>query len=597
MINRTTKLRWRRRWRQRKNQVEQLSIQTEDTIERHVFKRFERLMQVRRFVFGWVVLCLFLLGGVIFQTSALIGYYKTNVPAPGGVLTEGIMGSFTNANPLYATGPVDSAVSKLIFAGLLKYDSSNKLVGDLAESWQIDQTEHIYTITLRPNLHWQDGKKLTAQDVVFTYKTIQNPDARSPLLSSWQGIEVTAKDERTVIFTLPGVLSSFQHGLTTGIIPEHLLADIPPAQMRSVQFNTSAPVGAGPFKWSAIELTNQGKAQQGRIGLLPNEYYHGGEPALQRYIVRYFTDQKQMIDSFEKKELTAMSGLDTVPDALNQDTSVEQHSIPVTAQVMVFFRTSHEFLSDVKVRQALVRAADRDKLVSNIGYPVVASNEPFLPGHPGYDKGITQLPYNQTTAATLLDQAGWKTGKDGTREKNGKQLAFTLYSQSTSEYAYVTQKLQADWSRVGVKVDVLLQPDSDLQTTVTGHNYDALLYGISLGTDPDVYAYWGSTQADERAANRVNFSEYKSTTADRALEAGRTRTDEGLRAVKYRPFLEVWRNDAPALALYQPRYLYITRGTIHGFNPSNVNSAIDRYANVADWKIRETAVDKISIKQ
>lgn len=595
MINRTTKLRWRRRWRQRKNQVEQLGLQTEDNIERHVFRRFDRLMQVRRFVFSWVVLCLFLLGGVLFQTSALTRYYKTSVPAEGGVLTEGILGSFTNANPLYATGPVDSAVSKLVFAGLLKYDSSNTLVGDLAESWDVDQTERVYTVKLRPDLRWQDGKPLTAEDVVFTYKTIQNPDAKSPLFSSWQNIAVSTTDARTVVFSLPSALSSFQYGLTTGIIPGHLLSDIPPAQMRATQFNTSNPVGAGPFKWSAIEVANHEKAQQGRIGLQPNEYYHGGQPALQRYIVRYFTDQKQMIDSFENKELTAMSGLDTVPDALAKDASVEQYSIPVTAQVMVFFKISHEFLADVKVRQALVQAVDRDTLVTNIGYPVVASNEPFLPGHPGYDKAITQLPYNQKAAADLLTQAGWLVGKDGIREKNGKQLTFTLYSQSTSEYAYVTQKLQVDWSKVGVKVDVLLQPDSDLQTTVTGHNYDALLYGISLGTDPDVYAYWGSTQADERAANRVNFSEYKSAAADRALEAGRTRADKVLRAVKYRPFLEVWRNDAPALALYQPRYLYITRGTIHGFDPQAVNLASDRYANVANWKIRETSVDTISI--
>ncbi len=595
MINRTTKLRWRRRYRQRKNQVEQLGIQTEDNIERHVFKRFERLIQVRRFVFGWVILCLFLFGGVLYQTSVLSRYYKTNVPSAGGILTEGILGTFTNANPMYATGPVDSAVSKLVFAGLVKYDSNNQLVGDLAESWQIDASEQNYTFTLRPNLVWQDGEPLTANDVVFTYQTIQNPDAKSPLLSSWQGIKVAAKDDRTVVFTLPSVLSSFQYSLTTGIIPEHILSDVPAAQMRATQFNTSAPVGAGPFKWDAIEVSNVEKAQQGRIGLQPNEYYHDGQSALQRYDIHYFTDQKQMIRSFENNELTAMSGLDTFPDALAKDSSVEQYSIPVTAQVMVFFKTSHEFLSDTKVRQALVQAADRDTLLRNIGYPVVASNEPFLPGHAGYDKSIAQLLYNQTEAAKLLDQAGWLMGKDDIREKNGKQLAFTLYSQSTSEYAYVTQKLQADWKKVGVKVDVILQPDNELQTTVTGHDYDALLYGISLGTDPDVYAYWGSTQADERAVNRVNFSEYKSTTADRALEAGRTRTDSALRAVKYRPFLETWRNDAPALALYQPRYLYVTQGKIHGFDPHAINVASDRYANVVNWKIHETAVDTISI--
>ncbi len=584
----------RRSFRRHKNQVEQLGLQTEDTIEKHFFKRFDRLVNVRRFVTAWVVFCVFLIGAVLAQTGALTKYYKTNVPAAGGTFTEGILGSFTNANPIYATGPVDGAISRLIFAGLLKYDAKNQLVGDLAEEWAIDTTETVYTVKLKQDLKWQDGEPLTAADVVFTYKTIQTPDARSPLFNSWQGITIEAKDDRTVVFTLPGVLSSFQYGLTTGIVPKHKLETIPAAQLRATQFNTSAPVGAGPFTWDAIEVATEDRAQQGRIGLRQNEHYHAGKPALQRFVVRYFTDQKQLVESFEKHELTAVSGLDTFPESFAKDNSISQYSIPVTAQVMVFFKTSQEVLSDVKVRQALVQAVDRRQIVDGIGYPIIASNQPFLPGHPGYDKSVSQLLFDQKAAETLLDQAGWIKGADGFRQKNGKQLAFSLYSQSTSEYAYVTQKLQADWSKIGVKVDVLLQPDSDLQTTVTGHNYDALLYGISLGIDPDVYAYWGSTQADERAANRVNFSEYRSTTADRALEAGRTRTDGSLRAVKYKPFLDAWRNDAPALALYQPRYLYVTRDAVHGFDPTTINSASDRYANVSQWKIRQQSVDKIS---
>lgn len=584
----------RRRFRRHKNQVEQLGLQTEDTIEKHFFKRFDRLVYVKRFVSVWLVFCVFLIGGVIFQTSLLTKYYKTSVPVAGGTFTEGIFGSFTNANPLYATGPVDSAVSRLVFAGLLKYDANNKLTGDLAESWTIDKTETVYTVKLKKDLKWQDGEPLSAEDVVYTYKTIQTPDAKSPLFNSWQGIAIEAKDSRTVVFTLPGVLSSFQYGLTTGIVPKHKLANIPAAQLRATQFNTSAPVGAGPFMWDAIEVSVHDKSQQGRIGLKSNENYHVGKPSLQRFVVRYFTDQKQLLDSFGNHELTAISGLDTFPDTFANDRSIKQYSIPVTAQVMVFFKTSQEILSDVKVRQALVQAANKDQIISGIGYSVVSSNQPFLPGHPGYDKSIPQLSYNRPAAEALLDQAGWVRAADGIRQKNGKQLSFSLYSQSTSEYAYVTQKLQEDWAKIGVKVDVLLQPDSDLQTTVTGHNYDALLYGVSLGIDPDVYAYWGSTQADERAANRVNFSEYRSATADRALEAGRTRTDDSLRAVKYRPFLEAWRNDAPALALYQPRYLYITRDAIFGFDPTVINSASDRYANVVDWKIRQQAVDTIS---
>lgn len=592
MIDRTTKLRWRRKFRRRKNQVEDLGVQAEEQIERHFFRRLGRLAYVRRFVAGWIALFVMLVGIATYQVMALSTYYQSAQPVPGGTFHEGILGSFTNANPMYATGPVDGAVSKLVFAGLLKYDSSNKLTGDLAEKWTVSNDELTYTVTLRPDLKWQDGTDLTADDVVFTYHTIQNPDAKSPLLSSWQGITVKAEGKRTVVFTLPSSLSAFSHSLTNGIVPKHLLEDIPAAQMRATKFNTAAPVGAGPFKWSAIELSHGKGNQEGRVGLVSNEMYHAGAPALDKYVIHYFTDEQEMIDSFERHELTAMSGLNALPDSFKTDQSVEQHNIPLTAQVVVFFRNSHEVLSDTKVRQALVEAVNHSELVGGLGFPVIASREPLLEGHPGFDPALTQLPFDTARAAALLDEAGWKLGSDGIRQKNGKQLTFGLYSQSTSEYAYVTQKLQSDWAKIGVKAEVLLQPDSDLQTTVTYHNYDALLYGISLGPDPDTYAYWGSTQADQRAANRVNFSEYKSAVADKALEGGRTRSDPSLRAIKYKPFLEAWRADAPALVLYQPRYLYVTRDVVHGFDPIVFNTATDRYSNVNNWMIRVEKVKR-----
>lgn len=533
-----------------------------------------------------------LIGIAGYQISALSNYYKVAQPVAGGTFYEGIIGAFTNANPMYATGPVDTAVSKLVFAGLLKYDAQNTLTGDLAEKWAVDQNQLVYTVTLKPDLKWQDGHELTAQDVVFTYKTIQNPDAKSPLLSSWQGIQVEAKGKRTVVFTLPNALSAFPHSLTNGIVPSHLLASIPAAQMRATLFNTAAPVGAGPFKWNTVELSRESGSHEGRVGLVANDSYHNGVPALDKYVIHYFANDEDMLASFKKHELTAMSGLTTLPDNFKTDETVEQYNIPLTAQVVVFFKNSQEVLSDVKVRQALVQGVNQKDLVSGLGFPAIASREPLLQDHPGYDSSITQLPFDRAKAASLLTEAGWVPGKDGVREKAGKQLTFGLYSQSTSEYAYVTQRLQKDWEQIGVKAEVLLQPDSDLQTTVTNHNYDALLYGISLGPDPDTYAYWGSTQADQRAVNRVNFSEYKSAAADKALEGGRTRSDPSLRAVKYKPFLEAWRNDAPALVLYQPRYLYVTRDIVHGFDPTVVNIATDRYTNVNNWMIRVAKVKK-----
>ena len=143
---------------------------------------------------------------------------------------------------------------------------------------------------------------------------------------------------------------------------------------------------------------------------------------------------------------------------------------------------------------------------------------------------------------------------------------------------------------IGVDLQVFLQSPGELQTTISLHNYDSLVYGISIGVDPDVFVYWDSTQTDPRLQSRLNLSEYRSLEADKALEAGRTRVDPSIRIAKYRPFLEAWRNDAPAIALYQPRFLYLSRGQIFGFEPHTMNTGVDRYANVENWMIHEDRV-------
>ncbi len=592
MIDRTTRLRWRRLFRRRRRQVEDLGLQTEENLERHFFRRFNRLREVRRFVISWVLLLVLLGVGGVMQLTALSDYYQETRPVAGGSFNEGLIGSFTNASPLYANGSVDSAASRLVFSSLFAYDANNVLVGDLAESWSVDERGIRYTFILKPDVRWHDGQRLTSEDVVFTYQTIQNPDAKSPFLGSWQGIKIESTDARTIVFTLPNVLSSFPYSLTNGIVPKHLLEPIPASQLRSASFNTLTPVGSGPFKWDRIEVTGDlPETREEQIGLVPNDGYYGEKPKLQHFIIRSFRDEKRLVESFNRGELQAMAGLMSVPESLKGE-DIHQYNVPLTGQVLVFFKTSMPELSDARVRQALSMAVDVPSLTSGLPLPTILSKSPLLPDMVGYDKSITQVPFNYEQANILLEQAGWIKGADGLRTKDGKPLAFRLFAQENREYEYVTKQLADAWRAVGVDAQTELLPDADLQGVANRHEYDVLLYGISIGSDPDVFAYWHSSQADPRSSNRLNFSEYKSSITDRALEAGRTRSDAAVRAVKYRPFLEAWRNDAPALALYQPRFLYVTRGTLFNFEPKVMNSATDRYNNVVNWMIRQAKTDK-----
>jgi peptide/nickel transport system substrate-binding protein len=598
MVSRAFKLRFRRRLRIRKRQVEAFGQQAEDQLERNLFRRLERLRDVRRFVLSWVLLLVMVGGCMVVQIRALNGYYQSFQPDVGGIFTEGMVGAFSNANPVYANGTVDQAVSHLMFSGLYKYDANNRLVGDLAAGpLEVSADGMVYTAKLRSGLTWHDGRPLTTEDVLFTYQVIQNPDAQSPLNGSWQGIKVASPDPQTLTFTLPSPLASFPYSLTNGIVPKHILGETAMDNMRSAAFNTRNPIGSGPFKWQAIEiLGNSLQDRQQQIALQPFDNYHDGRPKLNGFVMHSFRTQADMITSFEHHELTAMAGLDEVPTRLRKDDSVRQYSLPLTAAVMTFFKTSDGILAEMPVRQALIKAADTQSIISSLEHPTKPVKEPFLQGQLGYDPQFAQASFDIAAAQNQLDAAGWKLGKENIRYRDGKPLAFSLFAEDTSEYSKVARALQKQWRKVGADVELRLQDGADFQSTLAFHSYDALLYGVSIGPDPDVYAYWNSSQADMRSQNRLNFSEYNSKAADSALDAGRTRLDPTLRTVKYKPFLQAWQADAPALGLYQPRFLYITRGPLYGLDERYINNAIDRYKNVDEWMIRQKAVSQASLE-
>jgi peptide/nickel transport system substrate-binding protein len=483
----------------------------------------------------------------------------------------------------------------LLFSGLLKYDDKNRLTGDLAESWSADARGINYTFTLRPNLKWHDGRPVRASDVLFTYQIIQNPDARSPLFSSFRDITVAAPDDRTVTFALPSPLASFPYSLTNGIVPKHILGSTPMLDMRSVSFNSTRPVGSGPFMWQALELSGgSADTREERIGLKAYDHYHFGKPKLNSFVVRTFRNQDQLVSSFKKQEVFAVSGLSQVPKELQDDGTRHTYSLPLTAAVMTFFRTQDGVLASTKVRQALVRATDTPGILENLDYATQPVRQPLLHGQLGYNPAYHQAAYDPLAAKQILASDGWLQGKDGILAKGGVPLSFSLHYLEGGEYASVAKQLATQWKQVGAEAKLTPQSEAEFQTVLASapspafHSYDALLYGISIGVDPDVYIYWDSTQIDLRSPVRLNFSQYASKTADEALESGRTRLDPALRAAKYQPFLGAWQTDAPAVGLYQPRFLYITHGRVYGLEEKAINSDVQRFATVYDWQIRET---------
>ncbi len=582
------RLRFRRGIRKRQRQASDFSAVAEDSLDRYVLRRLVRLLKVKRFIFGWIGLIILISIGSVLQFRALSTHHLTLAPEEGGIMREGIVGSFTNASPLYAQSEVDISASKLIFSSLYKYDSAGNLVPDLAQKYELDTTETKYKVTLRQGVKWHDGKPLKAKDVVFTYKSIQNIEAKSHLLSSWRGVIIQEVDEYTVLFQLTNALSAFPHSLTTGIIPEHILGKTSPTQLRSSKFNNENPIGSGPFKFQSVGLDVTDEKVDSRLVFEPNQDYYSGAPKIERFVIRAFQNESDLINAFTSGDVDSMVGLKTTPDDIDPEISNE-FRVPISSQVMVFFRNGQEILKDPVVRKALVLAIDKQQSVSLLGYPVLTVGQPLVSQQVGYNKVFNQTFNKKDEANALLDSAGWKRDTlTGIRSKDGKSLKFKLFSAANPEFTSISANLQKQWREAGVEVEVALQSDEDLQATVNSHNYDSLMYGISVGADPDVYAYWHGSQGDIRSETRLNFSEYKSAVADKALEAGRTRSNVTNRAIKYKPFLEAWQKDFPALGLYQQQFLMIANKNLAGFDSVFMHTSADRYANVNQWTVKKT---------
>lgn len=589
-INRTTQLQLRRLLRRRRRAAEETILRTTKNIDKNLIGRFSRVMKVKRFAFGWIALTILLGFGTIMQTLALNTTYQTEQPIAGGSYHEGIVGTFSTANPLYATGAVDTAVSRLVFDGLFKYDENNAIAGDLARNYTVDETGKIYTVHLRDNLHWHDGEPLTADDVIFTFKTIQNPDARSVLQGSMRGVTIAKVDASTISFTLSSALSSFPGSLTVGIIPQHILGSIAPNELRANSFNTTKPVGAGPFTWQQLQLNSHTDDEGTAVTISLEQFadYHEAPAKLNRFSIHTYETTEELLRAFNHREVNAIAGLKSTPNELLHKNDIVVHSFQSTAALMTFFNTqSTGPLSDVNVRRGLMYATDRHTMIEKLNQALKIVREPVLVGQFAFDKAYAQPLFDKSQGEQILSQGGWLLGKDGIRVKDGKRLTIRLYAEETADNKIITKEVQRQWRAVGAEAIIALQPSMYFQSTLQSRNYDAVIHGISIGNDPDVYAYWHSSQAVDGG---MNLSNYKSKAADKALEAGRTRQDEVQRALKYKPFLKAWLDDAPAIALFRPRIYYATRGPVYGLDEHMLNTDADRYYSVTQWQIRTAFV-------
>lgn len=531
---------------------------------------------------AWLLAIAALIVAAAWQTGQFSALYSADIPAEGTTYTEGVVGAVDNLNPIFASTPAEKAVTRLVFASLFYTDKRSTPQPELVERYSLDGSGKVYTMALRKDARWQDGVPITARDVAYTFGVIKDADTHSQLYSSWRNIAVEQVDDYTVKFTLPAPYTPFLNALTVGILPEHILSKVRSSELRSHAFSRSPTVSSGPFVFRDVRTVGDSKKSQSIVRMDGNADYFRGQPKLSHFQLHAYSSREDLVNAFQTQEVAAITSESSGQlEELNNNKSAVRSDSPLYNGVYAFLQTDSPLLKDIKVRNALQLATDQPAILKQLHSRVQPVTGPLLSGHLGYDPAIKQPVTNLEGAKKLLDDAGWKLGPDGKRVKDGQALKLQLATLSSGDFPAVAQTLMNQWARVGVSFDSqLVRPEDIQQNVIIPRAYDVLLYELAIGGDPDVYAYWHSSQATERG---FNLSDYKSGQVDDALDSARSRSDPALRIAKYRTFAQRWIADVPAIGLYRPNLTYIQTRGVTSFNARNLGDPMDRFEDVLYW--------------
>lgn len=564
---------------------------TQRHASRFILRRIENVRLVMTEIMIWLAAIALLIAGLGIQYSWNSQGSKKDGAKSGGVYVEGVIGNISTLNPLLAASEPEQAVSRLLFSSLYNYDVTGALHTDLAESMTV-KDDKVYTIKLR-NAVWHDGKKLTAEDVVYTINLIKNPQVRSPLRVNWLDISARAIDDSTVEFMLPAVYAGFSHALTFPVIPKHILQSVSPSSMREADFSSN-PVGSGPFAVKRVQ-TSESTSSTDVVRMEPNTKYYGAVSTLLRLELRAYGNESLLVKAVNSGEVSAASGLSlSAADNIKSKQYSTKHWL-LNKGVYLLMNNRSQTLQDARVRQALRYATDTSSIRATVGDNVARLDTPILQSQ--IAQKLPAAPdYNLDKAKALLKEAGWTYNQGQWKGKDGRPLAVAVTTSSgRDEYKKIVDALKQQWSKLGVdvqlrEIDTSSTTTSFVQSVLQPRDYDALLYELELGADPDVFAYWHSSQA---SASGYNFANYSNRTVDNDLVGGRSRTNSALRAAKYIQFVNQWLNDAPAIGLYQSVGSYVLNNGASIVEPrGSLNTMNDRYADVTTWSTGKASVYK-----
>ncbi|MDD5431082.1 MAG: peptide ABC transporter substrate-binding protein [Candidatus Pacebacteria bacterium] len=546
----------------------------------NIFKTFTRM---ERFFFGGSLLVFVV--SFIFLISFYLNAHTVSVPVSSNQYTEGIIGQPIYINPVISgTNDADNDLSEIVYSDLT----------ELTDYYKIDETGKIWNIFLKPDLKWSDGKPLTTDDIIYTIETIQDPNTRSPLYQTWQGVVAQRISELEIEFNLRTPYAFFLDNLKDlKIIPEHIFGTIPSSNFRLSDYNLE-PIGSGPYKFISYTKRKDGFITD--YYFTANDNFASTTPYIKNFNVKFFQDSDELISAFNSKKIDGFGDLNpkNITDIKISNSIIE---VPMPRYYAIFFNTAaNAALQDKNIRLAMETATDKKKIIEKVfDNKALVADGPILPTMQGYDPA-SQVPqeFSIEKSVQLLESNGWVVATDGVREKRAgnitNRLEFDLIVPQIPFLEETVNIIKEDWQAAGIKINpIILNPLDINNEVIKTRNYQMIIFGNILKNNPDIFSFWHSSG---KFYPGLNLAIYGNKKVDDLLESIRKEFDQAKRDEALKTLQLTINSDKPAIFLFSPTYLYIGPRSLGGFTQDPITVPSKRLNNVYLWHLKTTRIFK-----
>lgn len=527
----------------------------------------------------------FLLGVrlLTFSLVTLVMLAGCGSAARPGTVTVAIGYEPATLDPSVSSAAIEFYVEEAVFDGLLKVNSSGKLVPDLAlevpslRNGGISKDLRTITYHLRRDVLWQDGVRFTAADVLFTYKSLISGQVASPQRSLYEEIaSVQTPSPYTVVVHLrkPSAAAAGEFFVGGVIIPKHVLLRI--SDIRRSAFN-SHPVGTGPF---AVRTWRRGDY----IDLVANDRYFAGKPHIQNLrisIVPASTTRAALLRA-GALDVATLKATDLSP--LRGSSGIRLLESRSSDIYYLEINTRRAPLDDRRVRQALAYAVNRTELTKPFAGMASPAYSLLPPGsYAATEQTAPCTGDHDSIANRLLARSGWSMRKNGGRERGAQRLAVTIVYDPGPVMGGMALQLQQAWKKIGVQTTLrplpygLLYGDRGLVTT---GRYDVSVEEFDINAPGDLVRIAGSSSLPPAG---FNYPRYVNANVDRWLNDADATGDEAARSQLYGRVDRALCRDVPFIPLVWQKYVIAVNRRVQGFAAEPEDSDL---WNVASWSLK-----------